>query len=212
MRTCMLTMAIVVGVVVRGSAQNGAVDSRWAPWLGCWDPVQGGGSARVCVTPAGPNAVSLATTVQGQPVLEQTLAADGMAHPVTDAECRGTQRAEWSADGLRLYAHADLTCGDQKPRTVSGLAMIAPGGAWLDIQAVTIDGQETTRVRRYRRAPAAAATASYPGAALTLAAVKDASSKVTPQVIEAALTETRSRFDLTSRALIDLGMRMFPTR
>src|SRR4029077_2328175 len=129
------------------------------------------------------------TTVLGQPALEETIVADGVDHPVAEAECRGTQRAEWSRDGQRLFAHAELTCKDQKPRTVSGLSMIAPNGRWLDIQNVKADGQNTIRVRRYRHISGSEADARLP-VPLTLEAIKEATKKLDPQVVDAALVET----------------------
>jgi hypothetical protein len=195
----------VVAFAIAAPAQ--AQDTRWAPWIGCWGPAQGAQAvegARVCVERAGPNAVTLRTTIQGQPALEQTIVADGAEHPVSDAECRGTQRAEWSADGQRLYARAELMCGGDNPRTVSGLALIAIDGTWLDIQSVRVDGRESTRVRRYRRVVEGPASIAYFGRPFTLDAIKDANRKVSPAVLEAALVETHTTFSLSSRDVIDL--------
>jgi hypothetical protein len=118
---------------------------------------------------------SFATIVGGQTVLEETLVADGMEHQVTDAECRGTQRAEWSLDGRRLFAKADLTCADQKSRRISGLALIATDGTWLDVQSSWVDARESLRVRRYRRiADSVASLFVSAGRSFTLDAVKEA--------------------------------------
>ena len=84
--------------------------------------------------------------------------------------------------------------------------MIARNGIWVDVQVVEIAGRESIRVRRYRRAPdqRAAPIAPRPGAPLTLDEVKEASGKVSPRAVEAALIATNARFDLNSRRLIDL--------
>jgi hypothetical protein len=198
-----VTLILLIAAALPAAAQTTATDPRWAPWVGCWKTASG--AAQVCVAPSAPNAVSLTTTVEGQPELTQTLVADGAEHPMTDPDCSGAQRTEWSRDGRRLYAHAELTCKDQKPRTVSGLSMIEPSGAWLDVQSVKVDGRETTRVRRYRFASADDSSPARVGVPLTLDAIKEASRKVSPQVVEAALTETHTQFDLSSRTLIELA-------
>jgi hypothetical protein len=195
---------IIAGIALLTCALTAsAQDARWSPWIGCWTPISSPGT-RVCVTPSGDTAVTLSTVVEGQPALQQTLIADGADHPVSDAECRGTQRAEWSGDGQRLYANARLSCGAES-RTVSGLAMIGPDGTWLDIQSVAIRNQPNTRVRRYRQSSERAAARTGNGTWLTLDAVREASGKVSPAVIEAAIVETRSRFALNSRNLSELA-------
>ena len=119
-------------------------DARWQPWLGCWelaaDNVREGAPAaarlaenadaaaeraatspRVCVTPAPGGGARFETTVRGQAALDHTIVPGAAARPINDAECRGIERAEWSADGLRVFTRAELTCtGDPGPRMVSG--------------------------------------------------------------------------------------------
>jgi hypothetical protein len=224
-----LASASILATAPPARAQASApAAAGWPAWLGCWDLVrenvrEGAATAapaprsasqpRVCVAAAGAHAVTLTTSVQGQPALEQTVVADGVDHAMSDGDCRGSQRAEWSADGLRLYARAELTCvSDTTPRTVTGLALIAPDGTWLDVQAVRLGSRESTRVRRYRRAAGQPAPASqYAIAApFTLNDVKEAAAKVSPRVIEAALVETRAGFDLTARQMIELSEARVP--
>lgn len=213
-------------------AQAQQLDSRWTPWLGCWQLVDESvgevnpavarraarpNDTRVCVVPAGQAAgVTLSTVIEDQSVLQQTIVADGAQHPIDEADCRGWQRADWSRTGERLFSHAELTCTDEEPRKVSGLAQIA-GGAWIDIQAIEIAGREHIRVRRYRRAAdqkgSADASAASQAASIaprlgatkfTLEDVKEAAAVLSPRAVEAALVETNAGFDLTSKALIDL--------
>jgi hypothetical protein len=224
--TALLLFVLVIAPPAQGQQQS--ADARWTPWLGCWqlvdenqraanpDPTElaGAPAARpslsgvsICVTPASePAAISLKTLVSNQPALEQTIVADGAGHPIADADCRGTQRAEWSRTSTMLFANAELVCGNQTPRKVSGLAVMAGNGIWVDVQVVEISGRESIRVRRYRRAPdqRAAAIASRFGAPLTIDDVKEASGKVSPSAVEAALIATNARFDLNSRRLISL--------
>jgi hypothetical protein len=215
----MKTLAIGFGLVLvaaSASAQS-ATDSRWTPWLGCWDLVienardgspaadvprpQRGSSPRgdlrprVCVERADAGA-TFRTTIGDRTPIVQTIVADGTARPITDTDCTGTQSAEWSRDGLRMFSRAELTCKcDAGSRRVSGLGILGANGTWIDVQSIVIDGRDTYRVRRYRRQdPAAPSDARQPGRALTLDDVKEASAKVTPHALEAALVETNASF------------------
>lgn len=226
MRTALL---VAVFALLAMPARAQTTDPRWEPWLGCWTlavdnlrqreapedvagrtarrPTAIDGAPRVCVsrTPAG---ARLETTVGPQSAIDQTIVADGATHPMTDDECSGTQRAEWSKSGLRLYSSAEIRCkGDDGPRRVSGLSLIAPNGDWLDIQTVTIGERETVRVKRYYRA-ADSPRAERPDVAssrLTLDEVKDASGKVSPAALEAALVETNAGFNLSGKSVRDLA-------
>jgi hypothetical protein len=202
-------------------------DARWNRWTGCWelvmensregapDPATASRAPRsqprdaarpqVCVEASPTGGATFTTKIGTQTPIVQTIIADGMDRPVNEDSCTGTQRAEWSADGLRLYARAELTCkGDQGTRRVSGLAMLGADGKWTDVQSVDIGGRESFRVRQYRRANDTRIAAAPSGSALTLADVKEASTKVSPRALEAALVETRASFNLTSKRLLEL--------
>src|SRR5688572_11706982 len=125
-------------------AQASAQEDRWTSWLGCWalvneNTLQGTGAARAaalspvdtevtdleyeprtCVERSG-DGVTLTTTVPDQTPTVQTLFADDVSRPVTDEECRGTERTSWSAGGRLLFARADVTCDDGSPRTITGM-------------------------------------------------------------------------------------------
>lgn len=211
---------------VPAAARTQAADARWNAWLGCWDLVlensrdaspgappprargtQTSAASRpqVCVQPA-EGGVTFSTRVGTQTPVEQLVVADGADHQISDAECNGTQRAEWSQNGRRLFAGANLTCaGDKGSRKVSGLAILGANGTWTDIQAVEIGGQETVRVRRYRRAdPVPVPARGRADTPLSLDDVKEASGKVSPAALEAALVETGSIFALSGKELIAL--------
>lgn len=185
-------------------AQSAAGDARWSPWLGCWNPTGPALTARVCVTRAGDNGALLRTTVEGQPPVDQTIVADAAEHPVSDADCRGTQRAEWSRTGDRLFIRAQLTCMDNTARTVSGISTFAADGTWLDIQAVNVGGQDSTRVRRYRRTDDSATPAKR-AAPLSIDDVKEASTKASGPAVEALLAESHAQFTLSGRTLTGLA-------
>lgn len=113
----MLLVAVFALFAVPARAQS--QDLRWEPWLGCWtlatenlrsadsqDAQQRAsrpstvreGAPRVCVSRA-PEGARFETTVGTQSAIDQTIVADAVSHPVNDAECSGTQRAEWSKSG-----------------------------------------------------------------------------------------------------------------
>jgi hypothetical protein len=227
MRTIAFGLAFL-WLVGPAHAQN-TDDARWSRWTGCWElvtensregvpgptagrreprtPARDATQPQVCVETSPNGGATFSTKVGTQTPIVQTVVPDGTDRPVTEDGCTGTQRAEWSADGLRLYARAELTCkADQGIRRVSGLALIGPDGRWTDVQSVDVSGRESFRVRRYRRATGSvAAMPTVSGTALTLEDVKEASAKVSPRALEAALVETRASFDLTSKSLLDLS-------
>ena len=218
-----------------------AVDSRWLPWLGCWQLVEetaplpesaDGLSAfadrvLVCVTPPTPPAAAtdvVVTTLAGdEPVLVETLSADGLEHPVDQTECRGRRRIAWSDDGRRLFTRAALTCGGNDARRLSGVGLILDNWNWLDLKLVEAGERAAVTVRRYRRAgdvatlsaagptltpdllvQARTASVMAAQADLTIEAVIEAGNEVEPAVLEAMLVETGSTFALDGRTLIRL--------
>jgi hypothetical protein len=225
MKTLAFASAVLLFPLVANAQQT--TDPKWNAWLGCWELVvenardaatrpspsrrtlsQAGNNSRaqVCVEPSG-NGVTLTTRVANQEAIQQTIIADGVEHPIDDAECRGTQRAEWSADGRKLYSRADLDCSNDKGnRRVSGFSILGVNGTWTDIQAVDISGQQTVRVRSYRRVSELAQTGKglTHASPLTLDDVKEAATKVSPRTLEAALVETGSSFDLSGKNLVSL--------
>src|SRR5262245_30653543 len=220
MKTLALASAVLLFPVVSQAQQT--ADPKWSAWLGCWELVvenardtttrpipsrrtlpQSGNNPRpqVCIEPSG-NGVTLTTRVAQQAAIEQTVIADGVDHPMTDAECRGSQHAEWSADGRKLYSQADLVCSSDKgKRRVSGFSILGANGTWTDIQAIDISGQQTVRVRNYRRVSEVAqiGTGLTHATSLTLEDVKEATPKVSARALEAALVETGSSFDLSGK-------------
>ena len=57
---------------------------------------------RVCVAVTGDGA-RFETTIGAQSSSDQTIVADGVTRPVSDAECTGTKRSQWSKSGVRLF-------------------------------------------------------------------------------------------------------------
>jgi hypothetical protein len=232
MRSRICSVALLL-LAVPAAAQD-PPSATWEPWLGCWeltlDSVRdlpaarsrsGAGNApgavrpRVCVTPEGDGGARFVTTIAGQPPAEYTTVPDGRDRPLEDGDCRGTQRAEWSSDGLRIFTRADLTCdSDPAPRRLSGISLFASNGTWLDIQAINVGGREQVRVRRYYRAEGEAEpTRSFLSASVLMTDdVKEASAKVAALALEAALIESNAGFNLTASTVINLDDAGVPGR
>jgi hypothetical protein len=211
-----------------------ATDARWQPWVGCWqlldesvqdesavsaEEVAAGAAARssrvstgtrVCVAPT-TGGVTMTTMIGTQRALEETVVADAALHPITDSECKGDKRSEWSATGHRLYTTAEISCADQTPRKVSSLTMMAGGPTWVDVQMIDVEGRKSIRVRKFQPVadatqPRARSTAPFIGeTAWTLDDIKEASAKLAPETVQAALVELRSGFNLSSKQLVSLA-------
>jgi hypothetical protein len=189
-------------------------DSRWTPYLGCWNisqeqqgqfPVALAPGTMVCVRPSGRAGVAITTTVDGKTVLEQTVVADGSAQPLTQGDCRGTQTSEWSRDGERLFTRVALDCTGRPTRNVTGITMMAKG-QWIDVQATVVDNDHDLRVRRYRRTSDQYTGArSLTSSPFNVEDVIEASAKVDSPAVEAALVEAGGRFTLNSRVLEQLA-------
>jgi len=169
-----MTTALLLAFALAGSPGQGEVanlDSRWIPWLGCWelvdderrepligeaDPTQGQDvplRGLVCLNPAPDgDGVTVTTTAGGEAFLEETLVADGEKNPSAKGKCSGWQRTEWSANGYRLFTSAELTCEENRELTVSGLSMMVPRSTWVDIQIVESSAGRAVVIRRYRPA------------------------------------------------------------
>jgi uncharacterized membrane protein YgcG len=151
--------------------------------------------------------VRITTTVAGGPPVEETLVADGAEWPIEDGPCRGVRRADWSRNGHRLFSRARIECAGAPPYTVSHLATVA-GDTWIDIQGITREAHEALRVRRYRRLregePPSGTTPAGMSPQFSIEEVKETSRIVSPLVLEAALVETRARFVLNGRTMLDL--------
>jgi uncharacterized membrane protein YgcG len=239
-----LSLAVSAPVLAQQPAAT-RVDPRWTAWLGCWQQleetvknenlVEAGRHGAVptkgvvvCVTPAdGAAAVTFKTIIEKQAALEDTIVADGSDRAIDQAGCQGSQRARWSENGRRLFTRAELSCADGTKREISGLATMAPGPVWVDIQVANSNGRESIRVRRYRRSPdqsyasstltreqlaEAASAAARKGVTFTIGDVKEATTQLAPSALEAALIETDAGFPLNATRLKELAAAGVPDR
>lgn len=197
------------------------VDARFASWLGCWrleDDLAGTG-ARLCITPDNPG-VRLQTVVGKLAGGNESVRPDGVTRPIEDTECKGTERAEWSRDGQRLFRHTDVTCGTEPARKVASIAFLAAGPSWINVQLVDGGPSKVVRVQRYRRAndqtlaDGSRALQAVVGGSRAVSAdellwnvedVIEASAKAPAEAVQAAVAEAKGRFNLNKKSLIALA-------
>jgi hypothetical protein len=216
-----------------------SADARWAPWVGCWqladesvterdatvglmpgaEPAQrsrANAGALVCVKPApAPSTATMTTLVNDREVLTETVVADGSQRPLNEPDCEGWQRAEWSTEGPRLFAKAEIACAGQPKRIISSMAMLIAGPLWVDVQMIESDGRKSLRIRRYQRAldqrragdqsAAREAQKTVLSARLSIAAIKEANAKLPSEALQAALLEIRDGFDINGKRLVELS-------
>ncbi len=209
------------------SAQANQVDTRWQPWLGCWEPVgalDAVNGRMLCVLPVeGSSAVELATVDSGKVLVRERVVANGERMNSEEGGCKGWKSASWSPNGQQLYLRSDFDCEGGLKRTSTGIFAMAPGGVWLDVQSVSARNGSGVRVTRYRSAGApdvlrdelarvtaerelalsAARTAAT--GSVSLQDVIDASRAVDPAVVQAWLIERRQNFAVDSKQLVQLA-------
>ena len=237
-RTVVMSVILILAASSNTSAQE--TDARWHPWLGCWQlweeqldpsaPTTNDETAAllnrtyVCVRPGStPDRVDLTAVAGEQILVERTLVADASRRDVQETGCTGWEQSEWSFDGRRLFTRAELQCGDEERRTVTGVSLLSSSSIWVDIQVVELSGRQLVEVRRYNPVPAGRQD-SWLGARTALGAdatvirqarreaaapidirdVEEASRKSTPRVVETLLVETEPRLALDSDTLITL--------
>jgi hypothetical protein len=206
----------------QAAAPAAQVDSRFAAWLGCWrlDDDLAGTGARMCITPDN-GGVRLQTVIGTQKGIDELVIPDGVARPITDAECKGTERADWSKDGARVFRITEVTCGKEPARTIKAAVFMAPGPTWINVQHISGQAANTSvRVQRYRRSAnqtlADGSRAPQPDLQLvtrtspetttwSIADVIDASGYLPLEAMQAVLTEVHHPFDLNKKTLVTLA-------
>lgn len=224
--TLLLAFSLATGVAYAQQPAASApvttaqVDARFANWLGCWrleDDLAGTGG-RMCVTPDNPG-VRLKTIAGKVSGGDEGLRADGVTRPITDKDCKGTERSEWSRDGQRLFRQTEVACGTDPARKVSSIAFLTSGPAWINVQLVEGGPDRVVRVQRYRRAidqtlaDGTRAMQVVTGARPTTVEetlwnvddVIEASAKAPAEAVQAAVAEAKGRFDLNKKSLVALA-------
>ena len=178
----------------------------------------------VCMTPTdGEPGVLLTTEADGQVLVERTLIANGTQRSIRDGDCQGWEERSWSMDTRRLFTRAELECGNDTIRRVNGVSFFSTSSTWVDMQLVSVGKRQHLEIRRYNpvngttrqellgRTGSISATPGEIRQArvvnaeeLSLVSVRESAQKLDPRVVEAMLTETKPRLELSSDTLIAL--------
>ena len=212
---------LTVAALPASAAPVQPVDGSWLAWQGCWhaqgDPVDN----ILCIVTDG-DAARILTVANGKIQAETRMSADGRARPVSLEGCSGTESAEWSADGQRIFARSDMICGGSVHRKVTGIMAMPNAEEWLNVQAVKSGDQVVARTKRYVavepiNAPEslraqlqenrlARETSRYAASAhLDLDDIAEASHKTDSNVVSEWLTAMHQEFDLTGKNLTRLA-------
>lgn len=228
-----IATTLLLAVIPADAAHGGAVpagerpaDARfaadWTAWLGCWVSAEDPAGAFVCVLPGTDAASARIVTVEDDVVIdENVLRADGVARSYVESGCTGTERAQFSSDGRRVYTRAELDCNGVR-RVSSGVLSITADLEWVEAHSVTVGEQTATRTQRYRavsrtEAPAEVAASLLPeqplaqeaarmdaAAPLELADVIEAVDAVGAPTVEALLGVRQQGFGLNAAKLAQL--------
>src|SRR6185437_9414358 len=136
------------------NSQSSSADTRWYPWLGCWQADSDAVAAAryTCIVPtARPTAVDVVGLVDGAVVSRSRIDANGRSHPIEQAGCQGDETATWSDTRHRLYLRSNYTCGGVEG-TSTRIFAIAPGGDWLEAETVRSGGGSVDHVTRRHNA------------------------------------------------------------
>ena len=201
-------------------------DSRWQAWLGCWtaDSARTTAATTVCVTPvAKSSAVDLVTVARGAIVTRERIEANGRPQPIDGNGCKGTESANWSTSGRRVYLRADFTCANGMPGSTTSLFAMTPTGEWLRVEKARAGGGMVVTVTRLRpttlstalpeasaRAIESQQRALLPARALMAAPIVvdeivDAVRNVDGDVVRAWLLTSQQRFDFDAAQIATLA-------
>ena len=223
-----VTLGILAGalfMMVPTMAAAQEVDSRWAPWMGCWRVVGEAASAPVvCVVPlAGESAIEILTMLDDQVLSRESIFADGRRRDVSREDCEGWEAAEFSDDSRRVYVRSEFTCGVSAPRSSTGVISMVSPSEWLEVRTVVEDGQSAPWAARYQLASQAdfqatgqgdlAGTQGAPTRMARIAAsipiapddVIEATGKVSAETVQLWVVERGEGFALDAAALIEMA-------
>lgn len=217
-----LILSALLSAVFAGSAYASAPDDAWLAFAGCWRADGDTSGKALCIVPAD-DGVRMLTIVGNKIESESRVIANGLPRSLTQEGCAGTETAVWSADRQRVFLNAQLNCGNNTMRKVSGMFVMLSPTQWASIQSVSAAGGEPRMhtVRYVETTPAdlpaevvqafldnrLARETLRVGASsrIGLDDVKEAVKLVDTNVVEGWITTTGQEFDLNAKALIDLA-------
>lgn len=137
----------VLGLASSAAAQD--MDSRWLPYVGCWEAV--GGEEEVgllCFTPDGVG-IELANIVDGEVVSTERFVGDGVQRDVSAEGCEGWESIQFSRDGRRAFTQTEFLCAEGEARSGTGVMTFMSPTMWSDIRTLDVGGEPFTWVQDY---------------------------------------------------------------
>jgi hypothetical protein len=223
------TLLALVAIAPAAVAQS---DARWQAWLGCWtsDSLHAPAATLVCVTPVvRSSAVELLTVARGAIVIRERIEANGRPLPIDGNGCQGTESANWSASGRRLYLHADFSCANRTPGTTATIFSMMPTGEWLRVEKARSGGGTVLSATRLRPAPmpsvlsevaartiagqqrAVVAARASSAAPIVVDEIIDAVHNLDGDVVRAWIDASQQRFDFAASQIAALANAGVPT-
>jgi uncharacterized membrane protein YgcG len=205
------------------SAQD--MDTRWLPWLGCWEASEGGTEIpMLCISPLPDRqGVELTTWSEGEAISTEAIYTDGELRDATREGCQGMEEAWFSEGGSRVYLKSQYICEGGVQRGATGLLAFANPMEWLDIKVVEVAGNQVPMVLRYRlartarvetagminvvasRAMAVKTARIAASARLTPQDLIEANGQVDSKAVEALIVERGDWFDVNADMLVQLA-------
>jgi hypothetical protein len=218
----MNTLLVLFSAALSAASPRVAADDGWLAFQGCWHAEGDAADRAVCVLPDAEGARLI--NVIGNAIQSETrIIADGKAREINQEGCRGTQQAHWSKDRQRVLLSADMTCGEQTRRKVTGIMSMHSAMQWLSVEAVSSGAEQMyTRTKSYsemdsskmpesirnalRANRLASETARYSAIALLdLEDVQEATRAAGEDAVVEWITAVNQTFDLNGKRLLALA-------
>lgn len=209
------------------------VDTRWLPWLGCWEAVgeaaDGAEGSLLCVRPSGAG-VEVVGVIDGEVTGTETLMADGARHDLSLEGCSGWTEARFSDDARRVYNRTEQRCEGETTRVSTGLIAMTSPYEWIEVESIDVGERNVAWVKRYRAADAETTAAAGFGdvlqgrgmavesarmaasAPIGVADVIEASAEVHPEAVEAWIADTNDPLLVDSEGLLAMADAGVPER
>jgi hypothetical protein len=216
-----LALVTVLGAGI-GAPLSAQQDSRWMAFVGCWVPAGAGEDAGLlCFRPSGAG-VEMFTVAGGEVTATEPLIADGQARPVSAEGCTGSERVEFSEDGMRAFTRSEFECGGES-RQGSGVMSFVTSSEWIDVRALTVAGDPVAWAQAYQAAsgaqlaaqgvtdPAASSEELIRAARVRAARgieiedVEEAAGRVEARAVEVWVAAHETPFDLDGDELVRLA-------
>jgi len=113
-RAALVTITLLSGGHLAAQSTQSTFDTRWQPWLGCWQPSDapaliGAKLTTLCVSPINSASAVQVTMLEDSVVtMRDTIDASGVARRVDKQGCTGTETGGWSDDNRRVFLRTNL--------------------------------------------------------------------------------------------------------